>query len=276
MKALILKAYPILILSLAIIVLKIFIIDFYKVQSVSMSPTLISGDYVLVSKITLGPRIINFFKLLIPGKVEYIWLKGLTKVKKNDILVFNYPQYEYLADSVKYIYGIPLIKRCVGIPGSTVRIIKNGSQNPISNNNNIHIFPHDTTLHWSVDNFGPLCVPSRGDLLELRPENVRHYRNVLLYENSIIQILNDSVFLNSVFISKYCLKYNYYFMLGDNFYQSKDSRYWGFLPETHIIGKATRILFSIDHNAKYFKKVRWNRILRKIESNTPEYILTDK
>lgn len=259
-----------------IITFRFFVLDIYRIQSNSMNPTLISGDYVVVSKIAYNPRIINIWKLIFSRQVEFIWFKGLTQVEKDDIIVFNYPQYEYLADSVKFIYGTTFIKRCIGIPGSTIRITRIGSQYDGSYNNYNNIFPYDTALQWSVGNFGPLYVPCKDDLLELKPENVRHYRNVLLYENSIIQILNDSVFLNSVFISKYCLKYNYYFMLGDNFYQSKDSRYWGFLPETHIIGKATRILFSIDHNAKYFKKVRWNRILRKIESNTPEYILTDK
>lgn len=230
-----------------------------------MSPALLPGDYVHVNKINYGPRIINVFKLFFTREVEYIWLKGFDQVKKNDVIVFNYPQYEYLSDSVTFIYGTPLIKRCFGIPGDSVKISKNGSEIIKSGNSYDNIFPYDTSLHWSFDNYGPLYVPLKGDTIVLTPENIRHYQDVLLYENSRIRIQNDSVFIRGVYTEKHTFRYNYYFMLGDNFYQSRDSRFWGLLPETHIIGKAVLVLFSLDPQETWYKKFRGKRFVKRIE-----------
>jgi signal peptidase I len=247
-----------------IIAFRVFIFTIYKIPSTSMSPAILAGDYVLLSKISYSPRIINFVKLIFSREVEYIWMKGLAQVKKNDIVVFNYPQYEYLSDSVTFIYGTVLVKRCFGKPGDTIRIRKSGSKINKLGSNYSNIFPYDTSLQWSADYYGPLYVPRKGDTIELTPENVKHYHNVLLYENFRMQIKNDSVLFNGIYTSRYCFKYNYYFMLGDNFYQSNDSRYWGFLPQTHIIGKAILVLFSLDQEAPWYKKFRWERFLRRI------------
>ena len=75
---------------------------------------------------------------------------------------------------------------------------------------------------------------------------------------------NDSVFFNGIYTPRHYFKYNYYFMIGDNYYQSNDSRFWGFLPETHIIGKAVLVLFSLDPGEQCYKKFRWTRFLKKI------------
>ncbi len=222
------------------------------------------GDYVLVSKICYGPRILNLFKLIFEKEAEFIWMRGIKHVKINDIIVFNYPQCEYLGDSVYFIFGTPLVKRCYGVPGDSVRIRRNDAKIIEGGNFYNNLFPYDTLLHWSLNNYGPLFVPRKGDTLQLIPDNLKRYYNVLIYEDSSVRIKNDSMYIKGIYSEKHYFKYNYYFMLGDNFYNSRDSRFWGFLPETHIIGKVVMVLFSLDPNEPWYKKVRFNRLMKRV------------
>ena len=265
MKSIFIRTLPFIVIVGVIITLRLFIFDIYKVPSGSMNPTLLAGDFVITSKVNYGPRIFNIKKLAFSGELKLRRLNGLSEVKKNDVIVFNYPQYEYLADSVDFIYGTILIKRCLGIAGDSIIIKKDCSTITKSSIEYYDLFPKDTTLHWNLDYYGPLYVPHKGDTLLLQRENIEHYHDVLLYENIGIQIENDSAFLKGIYYSMHCFKNNYYFLLGDNFYQSKDSRFWGFLPEIHIIGKAVMVLFSLDPDRPWYKKFRWHRFLKRIE-----------
>lgn len=249
-----------------IVSLRLFVYDIYRIPSNSMSPTLISGDYLLVSKLTYGPRILNLWTLLISSNAEYYWFDGLNKVKKNDVVVFNYPLYKNLADSSKFIYGTVLIKRCFALPGDTV-IIRTNSFVKKDDHDDNELFPYDSTLHWTPDNYGPLYVPGKGDMIKVTSQNLKRYKDIILYENQVVRIDDDSLLIRGNNRKEYHFKYDYFFFLGDNFYQSGDSRYWGLLPETHLIGKAILILFSVDQNATILKKIRWNRFFQKIENN---------
>lgn len=264
MKSIFRRIFQLIVIIGMIIAIRLFIFEIYRIPSGSMGPTLIAGDFVIASKVNYGPRIINIWKLAFSGELKFYQRKGFDRVRANDVIVFNYPQYEYLADSVDFIFGTILIKRCLGIAGDTIKIRKNRSTITKLSITYYDLFPYDTTLHWNVDYYGPLYVPRKGDTIPLIKENLKQYHDVLLYENIGIQIQNDSAFLNGIYYSRHCFKYNYYFMLGDNYYQSKDSRFWGFLPETHIIGKATMVLFSIEPGKPWYKKFRWHRFFKKI------------
>jgi signal peptidase I len=233
------------------------------VPSESMSPSILAGDRVLTCKISYGPRIISLKKFIGSKEIRFVRIKGMLEVRKDDILVFNYPQYEYLADSITLIYGTPFIKRCYRVAGDSVRIDRT-VLGRIDINTYDNLFPYDSALHWNSERYGPLYVPKKGETIQLTRSNIKHYRDVLLYENTGIQFRHDSVYLNGALTCQYTFKYNYYFMLGDNYYQSRDSRFWGFLPETHIIGKASTILFSLDPGKPWYHKFRWNRFLKKI------------
>lgn len=248
---------------LIILMIRLFILDIYTITSSSMEPTLLPGDYMIVNKMRYGPRILNIKKLIFYRKVGFTRLSGFKQVKKKDVIVFNYPQYEYLSDSIYFIYGTTFIKRCYGAYGDTIRILRD-SYKIGTPYNNTNLFPYDTSLHWNSDYYGPLYVPRKGDTILLTPSNVKHYHDVLLYENIGIQYRNDSVFNNGEYSARYQFKYNYYFMLGDNFYHSNDSRFWGLLPETHIIGKAVFVLFSLDPSEPWYRKFRWDRFLKRI------------
>jgi signal peptidase I len=122
-------------------------------------------------------------------------------------------------------------------------------------------FPGNDRFLWSIDNFGPLVIPAKGMTISLNEENYILYRKIIyLYENTHITTSNEVYFLNGVKAKTFTFKNNYYFMLGDNRHDSNDSRYWGFVPEQYIIGKAVLVLFSFrDHEFK------WNRILHVIQ-----------
>lgn len=128
---------------------------------------------------------------------------------------------------------------------------------PVSND----LYPYyDTSVHWSIDNFGPLWVPKKGATIELTPDNIiRYQRCIVTYEGNKLLIVNGKVYLNDREASSYTFKMNYYWMMGDNRHNSLDSRFWGFVPEDHIVGKASLIWFSWEHGP------RWKRIFRSIK-----------
>jgi signal peptidase I len=106
-------------------------------------------------------------------------------------------------------------------------------------------FPHDARMKWNIDYFGPLKIPKRGDSIRITTENLPVYRRVIEnYEGNKIVTKSDSVLINGHYATYYRFRQNYYFTLGDNRYNSVDSRFWGFLPEDHIIGRHSFVLFS--------------------------------
>jgi signal peptidase I len=123
------------------------------------------------------------------------------------------------------------------------------------------MFPHNFNIYkWSVDFYGPVQIPAKGQTVTLSPQNIDLYRRVITtYEHNDLVEANGTYTINGKQTNTYTFKYNYYWMMGDNRHRSQDSRYWGFVPETHIVGKASIIWFSWD------KGPRWNRIFRNIK-----------
>jgi signal peptidase I len=128
--------------------------------------------------------------------------------------------------------------------------------NQVSND----LYPYyDTTAHWSVDNFGPLWVPKKGVSIPLTPDNyIRYERCISTYEGNVVETKNGKVFINGLEATQYTFKYDYYWLMGDNRHNSLDSRYWGFVPEDHVVGKASMIWFSWE------KGPRWKRFFNVI------------
>ena len=125
----------------------------------------------------------------------------------------------------------------------------------------VELYPYyDSTHHWSVDNFGPVIVPKKGSTIQLTPDNVvRNQRCIEVYEENKFENRNGQIFLNNKPASTYTFKMDYYWMMGDNRHNSLDSRYWGFVPEDHVVGKASLIWFSWEGGP------RWKRIFRGIK-----------
>lgn len=364
--------------------IKAFFFEAYMIPTSSMERTLMTGDYLFVSKIAYGPKVsqtpISFplvhNVLPITGGESYLtWIKnpyrrmaGFSKVKRDDIVVFNFPHGDTVlkadptADYYTYVrlygreytqkmYGPVVVrpddkkdnyvKRCVAIAGDSLEIVngkvyingipqKNypGIQNtwtvytngtPINSkilegmglstaeiyydsnlpgyqamplneeeipkvksfanivdirqnidtyppdipDSPLMIFPFSESVKWTRDNFGPLWIPSAGSIVALTLENLPLYSRIITsYEKNKLEVKDSQIFINGEVVSNYKFKMDYYFMMGDNRHNSLDSRYWGFVPESHVVGKPSVVWFSKDQYNSFPNNIRWKRIFK--------------
>ena len=245
-----------------------------------MEPELTTGDNVLIYKPTIGPRLFNLFASMRNEQTEICRIPGFKKIKRNNILVFNFPHPNNW-DKIEMHILKYYIKRCIGLPGDTLSI-RNGSfhvegvQIPLGNIESqkeiavtekfqdgvFHSFPYDSIIDWNIKDFGPLYIPGKGDSITLDRTNYRLYKKLIEWEQQgELQYKDSAVFLKGNPINGYRFRKNYYFMAGDNGMNSQDSRYWGLLPEEYIVGKAWIIWKSVD---PYTDKFRWDRFLKVI------------
>ena len=132
-------------------------------------------------------------------------------------------------------------------------------------NSTLSIFPYSKTLKWNLDNFGPIWIPSKGTTVKIDTSNICLYERIIdVYENNDFHIEGDKIFINNVPADSYTFKMDYYWMMGDNRHRSADSRYWGFVPEDHVVGKPKFIWLSIDKEAKGLKKIRFGRMFMRV------------
>lgn len=269
---------------LLFILLQVFCFTSFRIPSDSMMPILRSGDCVLVNKLLQGPRIFNVLAALRNESIDIYRIPGLKTLKRNDVIVFNYPYMNKSKDSIRLDVMQYYIKRCIGLPGDTLEI-RNGyykirgcaerlgnaqSQEYISSLDNPRdkgipttAFPNDRRLRWSIKEFGPLPIPRKGQIIDMSFLNYLLYRQLINWEQGKKLHLKDGkILLCDSVVTQYCFEKNYYFVSGDNMQNSQDSRYWGMLPEEYIVGKATRIWYSED---KYTGKTCWERVMKKIK-----------
>ncbi|MEM9673311.1 MAG: signal peptidase I [Bacteroidota bacterium] len=132
---------------------------------------------------------------------------------------------------------------------------------------NPEIYPDASVFPWNADFFGPLEVPAEGQQIELTNENVTKYEYIIKYYegHDEVEKRDGKLYIDGQAVDTYTFSQNYYFMMGDNRHNSLDSRFWGFVPEDHVVGKAFFIWLSIDPNESFFSKIRWSRLLNLIE-----------
>ncbi len=125
------------------------------------------------------------------------------------------------------------------------------------------LFPF-TETGWTRDNYGPLWIPAKGQTVTLTAENLPLYRRIIeVYEGNTLEVNEDGAFvINGEATDSYTFKMDYYFMMGDNRHNSLDSRYWGFVPEDHVVGKPRLIWMSTDPNLRFPRNIRWSRLLK--------------
>ena len=242
----------------------IFMLDIYPVSTNSMLPSIQPGDRIIVNKLLFGARLYKNLNFLDGGELQTVRMKGFRGVNYNDVVVFN--RAHPLAFDIKSVY----VKRCIGLPGDTIwaksgtyrnSSVSDGvmskyfsSDPPISipDSSLLTCYPYKEALGWTILNFGPFYMPRKGDCMALDQTNIWLYRRLMTYENGAdIQFVQDSVFLQNRYIQSYTFNESYYFMVGDNFFNSSDSRYFGPIPETFIIGV---VPYKIN------EKRRWKRL----------------
>jgi len=273
--------------AIAALILKTFVIEAYTIPTGSMEDTLLPGDFLLVTKFTLGattPRNIPFTNIALP----YYQFPKLKEVKRGDIIVFEYPGDR---DELRHEEIMNYIKRCVGLPGDTITIVDkvlyvNGELfppppkmkflNPVPTPKGIgnpYIFPKFS--NFNEDNYGPLYVPKKGDTVQLSIDNIEQYRTLINreYGREVVKIIGDEITIDGVPAKTYVIKKNYYFMMGDNRDDSADSRFWGYVPEDLIIGEPLIIYWSWDKEIPMFpdvikklSSIRLNRIAKLVHN----------
>ncbi|MCF8295767.1 MAG: signal peptidase I [Bacteroidales bacterium] len=130
------------------------------------------------------------------------------------------------------------------------------------------VFPHSIAYSWNEDNFGPLYVPAKGASISLNVNNLPLYERIIrVYEGNELRVEGNDIYINNQKASTYTFKMNYYWAMGDNRHNSADSRYWGFVPEDHLVGKAVFVWLSLDKNKSLADgKIRWSRLFHSVES----------
>ena len=258
---------------------RIFIVDQFVIPSDSMYPTLQVGDRVWVNKLVAGARIYNDIDSAGSSTLQSWRTRGLRRIDRNDILIFNYPINDNkIAFKINYVYA----KRCVALPGDSISAVNGYYKN--SNYDGIlgyersqdylnsipdslldegvkYTLPYSYEKYpWNIRNFGPVYVPRKGDVITLDKEAVLFYSKILEFETEKKITINSSgeVFADEQPIDYHIFTHNYYFTVGDNVMNSGDSRYWGFVPEEYIVGIVGFIPYSIDKYTNF----RWDRFLQ--------------
>ena len=276
-------AFWLCILGLVWLVLQVIGFTSFRIPTDSMMPILQPGDRILVNKGIMGGRIFDVFASAEGEEVPVSRLPGWRKLKRNDVVVFNDPyarSNDYMSMDLMRYY----VKRCIALPGDTLEIVQGhyrikGLDEPVGNMKAqermarlvladsvrvmLRSYPWDEYVGWTVQEFGPLAVPAKGQKVRMDSTAVKLYRNLIGWEQKRpLNRKNHQVLLGDSVITEYRFQENYYFVGGDNMENSEDSRYWGLLPEAYIVGVATRIWKSVDPMTD---KIRWNRVFKKIE-----------
>lgn len=364
---------------IAATVIRTFFIEAYRIPTSSMEKSLMVGDFLFVSKINYGPRTPNtplsfpfaHNSLRLFGdttksysdiiKLPFNRLPGFQKVKRRDVVVFNWPtDPNHQPTDKKENY----IKRCVGVPGDSLSVINgfvyingkkedfpengqfsytvqmqnggfsdedyfdyyindyrgacneklmremhitNENEKELKDNDKIksisrvfydsnfnessyrYLFPNNRSIPWTIDDYGPIYIPEKGKSIELNAKNYVLYKKVIEnYEKHELAYnpKDKKFYLDGEVANSYMFEMDYYFMMGDNRHNSQDSRFWGFVPEDHIVGKALFIWFSLRYENKHKciripgtnsyqestiqkwagwrKGIRWNRMFKGI------------
>ena len=130
---------------------------------------------------------------------------------------------------------------------------------------NTDVFPQWDEPRWSQDNYGPIWIPKRGATVALTPENLPLYERIITaYEGHTLEQRDGVILIDGAPADSYTFGMDYYWMMGDNRHNSADSRFWGFVPEDHIVGKASFVWLSLDADKSFPSNIRWERLFSKV------------
>lgn len=169
------------------------------------------------------------------------------------------------AENVQYIRGLTQVQRVEkAIKPLGFYDDERYTKNPI--------FPNTDTTSWTEDNFGPIKIPYKGEVIQLNTANLPLYERIIsVYEGNELEVKGDQIYINGEQTDQYTIQMDYYWMMGDNRHNSQDSRFWGFVPEDHIVGKAIFIWLSLDPNKGLISNIRWDRLFTFVHDDDSAY-----
>jgi len=277
------KYFKILLLVILIaIVIKAFAIDAFRIPSTSMENTLRPGDFILANKFAYEiatPHEIPFANL----PIHQIKIFNVSKPQINDIVIFEFPS-GFENDPLKG--GSKYVKRVVAGPHDTLKItdgkiyvnrkqiiLPETFKSPkllIENDSVQQEIIYPPGAKWNRVSYGPIIIPAKGDTIKILPENFERWKSVIVMDHGERSLLSEGtlVTLDGRVISDYVLTQNHYFVIGDNFAESMDSRNFGFITDNMILGKAMFIYWSYDTEKVapgplgFLSAIRANRIFK--------------
>lgn len=178
-------------------------------------------------------------------------------ISQEDLMMY-YPE--------ESVYNLPLTaqaKAALSARKDVVLSIENMPDEPIDG-----LYPVNKITGWTLDNYGPVWIPKKGEAIDLTLDNLPVYeRPIHAYEGNRIEVKDGKIYINGQETTRYTFKMDYYWMMGDNRHNSADSRFWGFVPEDHIVGKPIFIWLSLDQDRGWLDgKVRWNRLFKFVDT----------
>ena len=204
------------------------------------------------------PGVQNSYMVVTDGKK--INQKNLNKLDINVGELWYYPELPGYPEMPLTAEMLEQVKSYSNVVSVTQNI---DSYPPDYPDSELTIFPFSSDYKWTRDNFGPLWIPKKGVEVELTVKNLPLYQRIITsYEGNDLEVKDGKIYINSEEVQSYTFKQDYYFMMGDNRHNSLDSRYWGFVPEDHIVGKPAVIWLSIDGNKKFPNNIRWRRFFK--------------
>lgn len=227
----------------------------FVVPTGSMENTVMTGDFLFVNKFLYGPttpQLIPFFNIPLP----FYKFPGIKEPEKNDVIVFIYPGDRDQVKPTEFVY---YLKRCVATAGDVIEIsnkklIVNGVEVELPEHGrydrNLPIYPGDKSrtfppgAGYTRDNYGPVKIPKKGDVIKLSPENIRQWDVFITREGHEVTSTSTSVYIDEKPVTEYTVKRDYCFALGDNRDNSLDSRYWGFVPYDNVVGSPIVVYWS--------------------------------
>ena len=203
-----------------------------------------------------------------PDNVQYHYIVRTKKSIPEDLahelgisqedLAYYYPH--------ESVYELPLSKKAKEGLLARKDIVISIEDIPDTTSND-WLYPQDKNTGWTTDNYGPLWIPKKGETITLSLDNLPFYaRPIHAYEGNDLTVRNGKIFINGKETTEYTFKMDYYWMMGDNRHNSADSRFWGFVPEDHIVGKPIFIWLSLDPDRGWLNgKIRWNRLFTFVD-----------
>ena len=199
-----------------------------------------------------------------PEEVQYTYYVKLKQHRPDEMLKDLGISMEDLV-SLNTAGYMPLTKRAVATLSKRKDLVESIRINTDASEHDI--YPLNGNMHWTRDNYGPIWIPAKGKSINLTLDNIAVYeRPIKVYEHNDLQIKEGKIYINGKEADSYTFKMDYYWMMGDNRHNSADSRYWGFVPEDHVVGKPIFIWWSSDPDRSGFGGIRWQRLFRFVDN----------
>ena len=200
-----------------------------------------------------------------PDNVQYTYYVKLKRSLPDELMQDLGISMEDLM-SLNQLGYMPLTKRAVDVLGARKDLVESIAINTEAEE--LDIYPQNGNLHWTRDNYGPIWIPAKGKSVKLTLDNLPIYeRCIRAYEGNELEVTADGkILINGKEAKEYTFKLDYYWMMGDNRHNSADSRYWGFVPEDHIVGKPIFIWWSSDPDRHGLSGIRWSRLFNIVDN----------